>query len=132
MNQEDLIQASFIEREAKEVQEKLSFVEQQIIELETFKENLMHLDSVNEKEMLSSLGKGVFIKTEIKDKKLFVNVGHGILVRKTASEAQHIIENQIKTFHEARIALEKQLQILNSKINQIIAQFERENTHSHQ
>lgn len=132
MNQEQILQATFIEREAKEIQEKIGFVEQQILELESFSENLNHIDLTKEKEMLSSLGKGVFIKTEIMDKKLFVNVGNEILVRKTPSEAQGIIENQIRTFHEVRINLEKQLQILNDQITKILSSLEEDvRKHNH-
>lgn len=120
MNQELIYQASFLEKQSQELQEKVNFISQQISELEVFSKNLLYLDSSNNDEMLSSLGKGVLVKTKLLEKKLFVEVGSGILVRKTPKEAQEVIENQIKIFTEAKDNLESQLESINTHLQSLM------------
>jgi len=107
MDQELMIKASFLERQMREIENELEFVDREISELGKFSDNLDYLSSSQENTILSSLGKGVLMKTEIKDRKLFVDVGSGVLVRKESGEIKVILEGQIEKFKEARIRLIK-------------------------
>src|SRR3989338_8724242 len=91
----------------QELMIKASFLEREISELGKFSDNLDYLSSSQENTILSSLGKGVLMKTEIKDRKLFVDVGSGVLVRKESGVIKVILEGQIEKFKEARIRLIK-------------------------
>ena len=68
MNQEDLLQASLIEREYHELENNLQLIDAQIQELEKFREDLGFLIKSDNKEILSSLGRGVYLKSTIEDK----------------------------------------------------------------
>ncbi len=125
-NQELLLRASFFEKQAQEIQERLNLVEQQIAELEAFSHYLKYIDSADESSMLAGLGRGIYLKTELKEKKLFVNAGANIVVRKTPEQAQEIILEQLKTFAEARATLREQFEIYSQHLQEIISQIEEQ------
>jgi len=118
--EELLFRLSMLEQEAKKLQEQIELINQQQEEFEILKGSLKKIDSSKEKEFLASLGKGIFIKSEIKDKKLFVNVGEGIVVKKKPEEAIEIIDKQIKELNKLRVSLMEQLENLNSEMRKLV------------
>ena len=91
-----------LNRHSKDNEERLKIVEQQILELKSFESNLGELESNKNKEVLASLGKGVFIKADLKEEDLFVEVGSGILVKKSLGDSKKIAEHQIKKLLEMK------------------------------
>lgn len=124
MDQELLFQASMLERQSREFEEQIAFVDQQLAELSQFQENLKHFESSKEKEMLSSLGKGVYTKTNLLNKELFVEVGAGILVKKTPQEARDIIQTQISKFSEVKTHLLANIESIDQSLRALIEQIE--------
>jgi prefoldin alpha subunit len=121
-DQEALFQASMLENQSQEMEQRLNLVAQQIMELQEAKSNLIFLRDSKEKETLSSLGKGIHLSTEIKDKKLFIEVGSGILVRKTPDQIIEVIDSQVKRLSEVRAQIETQLSIYHQALSKIIEQ----------
>lgn len=121
-DQEALFQASMLENQAQEMEQRLNMVVQQIMELQEAKSNLLFLRDSKEKETLSSLGKGIHMKTEIKDKKLFIEVGSGILVRKTPDQIVEVIDSQVKRLSEVRAQIEAQVSMYHQTLSRIIEQ----------
>ncbi len=89
-----------------------------------FSNHIKEIDKFNEKEMISSLGKGVFIKTNLMEKDLYVDVGSNVIVKKTPEETIKIIESQIKKMYEAKVQLTVQLDMYNNTLQKIIEQIE--------
>jgi prefoldin alpha subunit len=102
MNQELMMELEELNRHSKDNEERLKIVEQQILELKSFESNLGELESNKNKEVLASLGKGVFIKADLKEEDLFVEVGSGILVKKSLGDSKKIAEHQIKKLLEMK------------------------------
>src|SRR3989344_8369868 len=105
MNNELLYKASILEDQYKESEGKINFVNQQLAELEQFNLALNSFKHSNEDKMLSSFGKGVYVKTKLESKDLFVEVGAGIVLKKNPDEMTKIIENQLLKLREIRIQL---------------------------
>lgn len=121
----ELIQtASELHQQSQELEEKVGFIQNQISELEDFTKSLNSIISTKETSMLSSLGKGVFVKTNLEEKKLFVEVGSGIIVRKTPEETKEVIQNQIKRLLQLKVQLSSQLDSLQSQLRIMIEQIE--------
>ena len=118
MDQELLYRLGMMERQAKEVQEKLEIVEKQLTELQEFNVNLSSMQNSDEKEMFASLGKGVFMKTDIKDKDLFVDVGAGVIIKKTPEQTKTTIDQQIKGLIELKIQLTATVESFNAQLQQ--------------
>jgi len=135
MNQELMIKAQSLERESQQAEETLKFVDEKIAEMENFSRTLNDFNNSKDNSTLSSLGNGVFARTELKDKELFVNVGAGILVKKTPQQAQETIKSQIKALTEARMQIMARLEQCTSAFMQLMAEMEKEktqNNHSHE
>ncbi|MCA9485900.1 MAG: hypothetical protein KC506_03590 [Nanoarchaeota archaeon] len=109
--QEILQQAMLLRQESEEIERQLQFVNEQITDLEGFGNNLEALEKSDEKEVLSNIGRGVFMKTtRSAGEKLFVEVGAGVIVRKTPEETRKVIAEQVKKFKDAKIQLTMQLE----------------------
>ena len=120
---------TFIYQSSKEIEERSNFVDQQMSEIRNLVDELESVESMENKEMLSPLGIGTFLKTEITDKKLFVNVGQGVLVRKTIPETKEILEVQIKKLLTTKEELARQLAAGTEELQNLISNL---NTNKHQ
>jgi len=110
-SQEILHRAIHLREQSEEIEKQLQFIGEQISELQQFSSNLAVLNNNKEKEMLANIGKGVHMKvSREKDEKLFVEVGAGVVVRKTPEETQEVVKKQIEKFQEAKLRLTSQLQ----------------------
>lgn len=127
--QESMLRASLLERQSQEIAEKISYLSQQIEELGEFSKNIgmFAKSSQKGKEAFSSLGRGVYVKSALTDDKLFVNVGSGVIVKKTPEETKKIIDEQLSSFHEAKLRLTAQLEIYNQLLSQAVSEFQKKN-----
>ena len=125
MDQEILQRAMQLRQESEYAEQQLQFVVQQIGELQDFEKGLEFLERSKEKEILAPLGKGVYVKADRKEEgKIFVEVGAGIVLKKTPAEARETIKGQIKRFQEARIQLNHQLHEHALEFQKMLAQVE--------
>ena len=124
--EEVLLQLSMLEQQANEITEKIQAVDNQISELESLKFSLKKMEKSKGKEMLSPLGRGIFIKTEVKDEKVFVNVGNKTLVKKTFSEASEIIEKQIFEMQEIKHHLLHNIGQINLQLQNLVEEAQKE------
>ena len=124
MDDELIIKLQETHRQSQEIEEKFKVVEQQLDELQKFASSLEDLDKNSNKEILASLGKGVYIKSDIKDEKLFVDVGSGILVRKSIEESRQVVEEQSKKLNEMKIQLVAENETIAEKMRGLIEKVE--------
>ncbi len=120
MEQENLIKLSLMEQKTKEIEERISLIEQNINELQNISLSLDKFEEHKEKEILSQIGRGIFVKSELKNKELIVDVGSKILVKKTSDDVREIINEQIRKLTQARIENFSTLEMLSSEMQEII------------
>lgn len=99
-----------LKEQSEETERQLQFVSEQMGELEQFRKSLEVLEKTDEKDTLTPLGRGVYMKSTKSDEPLFVEVGAGVLVRKTPGETRKIIEEQLGKFTQARTQLMENLE----------------------
>jgi prefoldin alpha subunit len=124
MQQEILQRAMMLRQQSEEVERQLEFVDQQILELDEFGKGLREFGT-GKKEILAPLGKGVYTKADAKDEKLFVEVGAGVIVRKTPEEARKIIGEQMLKFQEAKVQLTSQLDSFKAEFTVMLEEVEK-------
>ena len=127
MNQELILQASYLEQQSQELQENISLLDKEILDLQNFLDSLQFLENSKEKSILASIGKGVFINASLEEKNLLVNVGSNILVKKTHEEAKKTVNSQIKKLSEAKFHLLNRLEEHRQAVHNIIKQIEKNN-----
>lgn len=111
MDMQLIQKAQNLERQSKEAEASLQFINQTIAELEDFKVALE--DFKNSKpgsEIFSQLGNRVYAKTELKDNNVLVDVGAGVLVKKTPEEARKTVEEQLEKLKQAKVQVTEQLE----------------------
>lgn len=120
MNQEQLIQLQVIEQEAQQLEQQSQLVQQNLVEMQNLSSSLEELEKTDKKEILASIGRGIYIPAEIKDKTLSVEVGNKVFVKKSISETKKIIEDQINKLDEARQQIEERINSLGEEVNQVM------------
>jgi len=126
MEQEILQKAMMLRAQSEETEKQLGFVGEQVQELEGFLETLEELKGSDKEEILANLGKGVYAKADrLKDEKLFVEVGAGVLVRKSPDEAKEVIEGQLRKFKEVQIQLREQLEGFAGEFREMLGEIEK-------
>lgn len=125
MNEEILYRAIEMKARSEEIEKQLAFVSEQIAELEAFRDGLGFLDREKRREILAPLGKGVFAGANLADEKLFVEVGAGVIVRKTPKEIEETIKEQLARFTEAKFHLKEQLEIYIGELGKMFEEVER-------
>ncbi len=123
MKEELLMKAQALQNESQEVEENIKIINEHVEELTKFKENLDFLGKSDERDILASLGRGVYIKSRIADdKKLFVEIGAGVIVKKTPQETKKVIEEQLRKFAEAKMQLDTQLGLYANEFRKMVRQ----------
>lgn len=112
-------------QESRQLEEQLEFIEQQMSELQMFSKSVEEIGKSSEKEILSSIGKGLFVKCEMKEKEFFVDVGAGVVVKKSPDDAIGIIEQQISRLGEIRYQINDNLNGLSSEFQELIKKLEQ-------
>src|SRR3989344_1165907 len=121
MKEELLTKAQELQNESREVENNIKIINEHVEELIKFKENLDFLNTDDEKDILASLGRGVYVKSKIEDdEKLFVEIGAGVVVKKTPTETKKVIEEQIGKFGEAKLQLKTQLELYANEFRRMV------------
>lgn len=126
MNQALLQEAAQFEQYTAQLEEHDSFLQKQIAELEQFKAAMSSFAASNEWRFLAPLGKGVYCKAELTEQKLFVEVGSGILVRKTPDALLEVIDEQLQALQASQIKLTTQIGRCAEKLQGLMAVLEQQ------
>lgn len=124
MDQEILFKASKLEKRHQEIQESIDYVDSQILELEQFLQSVREFSSFSGKEMISSIGKGVHVKTSLAEKDFLVEVGAGVVLKKTPEQTTEIIQNQLSRIKSARINMLSEMDNIRAEFQSLISNIE--------
>lgn len=119
MDKSFLLRAQALHESAQELEQRLSFVDQQLIEMKQFEQSIDFIENRDEKEMLAPLGKGVFAKTMINKEQLFVDVGAGVILQKEPKAVRAILKDQTQRLEEMRKDLVSQLNVLSAQLDEL-------------
>ena len=114
--QELFFKLSMFEQQIQGIQQQLQAVEKAILDMENLKSNLNELKGSKDKEILSSIGRGIFAKTKLISEELIVDIGGKNYVKKSILDTQKIIEEQIEKLKEAKDELNKALEEINKQL----------------
>lgn len=114
--QELMFKLSLYEQQIRSIQEQLQAIEQAVVETSSLKFDLDNLKNSIGKEVMASIGKGIFVKAKITEEDLIVDVGNKNFARKSISETQKIIDVQIGRLEKIREEMEERLQEINEEL----------------
>jgi len=102
------------------VREYANVLEKHVDDLRAVSETLDKCSDLREgNEILVPLGSGLFCKAEIKSDKIILNVGAGVCVEKTFSEASEIVKKQLDEVSSVLTQVQTNLNYLLAKENEL-------------
>ena len=123
--QELVFKLSMFEQQIQNIQQQLQAVEKAILDMSTLSLDLEGLKGSKGKEILSSIGKGIFAKTKLISEELIVDIGGRHFVKKSISDTQKIIKEQVKKLEEARKELNKALEEISKQLTNTMLEHQK-------
>lgn len=124
--QELIFKLSMFEQQISQLQEQMESVEKGINDLGVLNFGLDELKGSTGKEVLSPLGRGIFVKGEIKSEDLIVDIGGKIFVKKNIPDTKEIIRNQIKKLILVKKNLNDNLERISQEMTKTFEEFQKE------
>jgi len=115
---------NMLDQYMKNIQQQIEAVENEIVELNSLKKGLEELKNSSGKEIFSSIGKNIFVKTKIISEELLVRIGGDTLVKKSIPETAKIIEVQIKKLESIKEELLNEIEKLNREAEKLLSAIE--------
>jgi len=118
--QKILFKLSVFEQHINQLQQQLEAVKQGIVELSSLSSDLNEIIGSEGKEVLTSIGKGIFARTKLLSESLIMDVGGKNFVEKSIPETQEIIKEQIKKLEEVEEELNGNLELVHKEVKKVI------------
>ncbi len=119
------MQMQQLDQQIKQVQKQVMMLDEQLQDLQITEQALKEVQNTKPgTSILSPVSNGIFIQSEFKDNKnVSINVGAGVVVKKSIPDAQKLIQKQVeevKRIHEEMLSnmqdLTKQTEMLQKEI----------------
>ncbi len=120
--QELFLKLSMFEQQAQQLNNQLQAVENGLAELKSLNLGLDDLKNSEGKEVLSPVGRGIFIKSKIISEELIVDIGGKNLVKKNVSETQILLEEQISKLDRIKADLNENIEEISKEIEKTISE----------
>ncbi len=113
--QEKYLELQVLNSQIRQINQELSLLDSQLIEVKRVEENLEDLKEVKlNTELLTSLGPGIFIKTNLKDnKEILVNIGVDVVIKKDIDSAMDYVKKQGDKIESVIKEIEQELNRIN-------------------
>lgn len=131
MEQKLLQEAAMLEQYTRQLEEHDALLTQQLNELEQFREHLGIFSKEQPKRILASLGKGVYVRSDIAEQTLFVEVGAGVIVRKSASDVADIVTQQLEKLKSSQLKLTAQIGLCQQRLQELMSELDKQHAHEH-
>lgn len=123
--QELMFKLSMFEQQIQNINQQLQAVENAVLDLNSLIVGLEELKGKKGEEILSSIGRGIFVKSQLLSEELIVDVGGKNLVKKSIPDAQELIKEQLKKLEEVQQELQKALEDINKQLTNTILEHQK-------
>ncbi|GIU68433.1 MAG: hypothetical protein KatS3mg001_283 [Candidatus Pacearchaeota archaeon] len=124
---EIILKLGFFEQQIKILQQQLQSIHENILELNSLILALNEIKKSKEKEILASLGRGIFINAKITSEDVLVDVGDKKFVKKDIEETKNLIKEQLNKLDEIKEEIESNIETLEREISNLIREAENLN-----
>ncbi len=124
--EEIILKLQMLEQQGEERRQQIEELEKQKADMAGLKDSLKALEEKKSGEILSNLGRGIFIKTRVEDEKVFVNVGSKTLVRKSFQETREIIDKQLTEIERVKVELIRNIEEINLHLYSLLEEAQKE------
>lgn len=124
--QELIFKLGMFEQQISQLQEQIEAVEKGINDLGALNFGLDELKGSAGKEVLSPLGRGIFVNAKIISENLTVDIGGKNFVKKSIPDTKEIIEDQIKKLISVKNDLNDNLEKISQEMTKAFEEFQKE------
>ena len=130
--QEKMVLYQIIHQRLEELKQHITLIQQKMVELETIKQALEDMKGVPDgKDILLPVGSGFFAPAKsVKTGKILVEIGAGVMVKKTVDEAKAFVERKKKEVEDASQHIQMEFSQLAEKANEIAAEVQATTGHA--
>jgi len=115
-----ILEIRILEQQAKQLEEQVILIDQNIAQIARIQDDLDEIKDIKDKKILAPLSREVYLETKAESAKtVLVNVGAGVVVRKTTDEAKKYMDKQKKMFLEARGKLAEEISKIVGRMGEI-------------
>jgi len=122
MDHQKILQIQMIEQESNQLNQQLQLIDQNISDLQEIELSLDEIEKNQDKEILSNLGKGIYIPVHVKEKMMIIEVGNKHFIKKSIPQTKDVIEEQIKKLFVGKTEIMTRLNDLQEQVNILIGQ----------
>ena len=112
-----------MEQEVNYLNQQLQLIDENIKEMTQISDSLEGISKGN--EILSNLGKKIYLPVEVKDDKLVVEVGKGNYVKKSVSETKEILERENNKLMEGKGKIIERLDFLQEEMSKMLMELQK-------
>ena len=111
-----------LEQQIVAIQQQLQAVEQTLLDMTSLN---LGLDEIKkDKEILASVGAGIFAKAKIISEELVVGIGDKNYLKKSIPQTKKLIQEQILKLEKVRESLEGELEKINEEITRTMIEYQ--------
>lgn len=126
-----MMQIQMLSEEAEKIEQHVQMLDQQANELQEIRKSIEGIKNTSgNQEILANLGKGIFVKAEVKSKELLINIGKETIVKKTPEETIGIIDNQLLRLTEGKQELISRIQEIQQQVQGLLIQARKSDSKS--
>ena len=109
------------QQQAQQIQEQIKTVNQNVQELEHLSRGLEDLKGKKGKEILTQIGRGIFVKAKLLSEKLTVDVGGGNFMPKDIGETKKVLDEQKGKLKDLENQLNKAMENLSQEVQKVLS-----------
>ena len=118
------------EQQIMQLQEQLHAVEQAILDMGKVSSGIKDLKGKKGEEIFAPIGRGIFVKAELLDEELLVDVGEKNLVSKSIEETVSLVSGQQEKLEDIRKQFENELNAINQELTKEFMEYQKKHSES--
>ena len=118
--QELMMRFQIYEQQINQIQQQLKMIGENTEELNSLSLGLEELKDSDGKEIMASVGRGIFVKAKIISDELSVDIGGKNFVKKNVEETRKLIKKQTDKLDELKQRLEETLEGMNEELTKLM------------
>lgn len=125
--QEKFVLYQMLNQRLEQIKQHATIIQQKMIEFEVTKQALADLKNVKaETEMLVPLGSGIYSHGKsVPVEKILVDIGAGVMAKKTYEEASSFLEKRKKEIDDAVEMLQGEANAITAKLGEIVPELQK-------
>lgn len=124
--QRNIYEFQILQQEMKNLEQQAGEFEERRIEMQIMKQTMDEIKGRADQSVMFPLGSGVFMAGKVDDdKRAFVNVGAGIIVKKDFEDAKCLIDKQVEQINKNMALVDNSVSHIDGQLRELAKKFQQ-------